>query len=154
MLNETDFHLPYNPALISRAKELRKNMTTAERKLWHQYLRTFKFKVYRQRPIDYFIVDFYCPSLKLVIEVDGEGHYTDEGKDYDQERTQRLEGYGIKVIRFTNQQVLNEFESVCEEIEKMIPPSPLKRGENIGISKIEKEINHANPKRKRYCFSS
>ena len=124
MLNETDFHLPYNPALIPRAKELRKNMTPAERKLWYQYLRTFKFKVYRQRPIDYFIADFYCPSLKLVIEVDGEGHYTYEGKDYDQERTQRLEGYGIKVIRFTNQQILEDFESVCAEIERMIPPSP------------------------------
>ncbi|WP_103669995.1 endonuclease domain-containing protein [Pseudanabaena sp. BC1403] len=124
MLYETDFHLPYNPALIPRAKELRKNMTPAERKLWHQYLRTFKFKVYRQRPIDYFIADFYCPSLKLVIEVDGERHYSDEGKDYDQERTQQLEGYGIKVIRFTNHQVLNEFESVYAEIERMIPPSP------------------------------
>jgi very-short-patch-repair endonuclease len=124
MLNDTDFHLPYNPALIPRAKELRKNMTPAERKLWHQYLRTFQFKVYRQRPIDYFIVDFYCPSLKLVIEVDGESHYTDEGKDYDQERTQRLEGYGIKVARYTNQQVLNEFEDVCDEIQRMIPPSP------------------------------
>jgi very-short-patch-repair endonuclease len=124
MLNDSDFHLPYNPALNSRAKELRKNMTPAERKFWHKYLRTFQFKVYRQRPIDYFIVDFYCPSLKLVIEVDGESHYTDEGKDYDRERTQRLEGYGIKVIRFSNQEVLNEFEGVCDEIERMIPPSP------------------------------
>ncbi|MFN5264885.1 MAG: endonuclease domain-containing protein [Pseudanabaena sp.] len=131
MLNETDFHLPYNPALISRAKELRKSMTPAERKLWHQYLRTFKFKVYRQRPIDYFIVDFYCPSLKLVIEVDGEGHYTDEGKGYDQERTQRLEGYGIKVIRFTNRQVLDDLESICEEIERMIPPRPPYKGGRI-----------------------
>ncbi len=124
MLNETDFHLPYNPALIPRAKELRKNMTPAERKFWHQYLRTFKFKVYRQRPIDHFIADFYCPSLKLVIEVDGEGHYTYEGKDYDRERTQRLEGHGIKVIRFTNQQILEDFEIVCNQIEMMIPPSP------------------------------
>ncbi|MFN7356409.1 MAG: endonuclease domain-containing protein, partial [Pseudanabaena sp.] len=64
------------------------------------------------------------PSLKLVIEVDGEGHYSDEGKDSDQERTQKIESYRIKVIRFTNHQVLNEFESVCEEIERMIPPSP------------------------------
>jgi very-short-patch-repair endonuclease len=124
MLNETDFHLPYNPALIPRAKELRKNMTPAERKLWYQYSIIFQFKVYRQRPIDYFIVDFYCPSLKLVIEVDGESHYTDEGKDYDRERTQRLEGYGIKVIRFSNQEVLNEFEGVCDEIERMILPNP------------------------------
>lgn len=68
MLNETDFHLPYNPALIGRARELRKNKTSAERKLWYQYLRTFQFKVYRQRSIDYFIVDFYYLSLKLMIK--------------------------------------------------------------------------------------
>ncbi|HBE56853.1 MAG TPA: endonuclease, partial [Cyanobacteria bacterium UBA11366] len=75
-LKHSDFHLPYNPALVARAKELRKNMTPAEKKLWYGYLRTFQFRVLRQRPIDHFIVDFYCPSLKLVIEVDGESHFT------------------------------------------------------------------------------
>lgn len=123
-LNTNDFHLPYNRALVSRAKELRKNMTPAEKKLWYGYLRTFNFKVLRQRPIDYFIVDFYCPTLKLVIEVDGESHYTNEGKYYDRQRTQRLESYGIKVIRYTNQQILDDFESVCNEIYRSIPPNP------------------------------
>jgi len=99
-------------------------MTAAERKLWHQYLRTFEFRVLRQRPIDYFIVDFYCPTLKLVIEIDGDSHYTEQGQDYDRERSQRLESYGLKVIRFTNQQVLENFDGVCEEIEGLIPPSP------------------------------
>jgi very-short-patch-repair endonuclease len=84
-LNATDFHLPYDPTLVPTAKELRKNMTPAESKLWYGYLRTFKFKVFRQRPIDHFIVDFYCPSLKLVIEVDGEYHFTEDGKAYDQD---------------------------------------------------------------------
>ncbi|MBD2461330.1 endonuclease domain-containing protein [Oscillatoria sp. FACHB-1407] len=121
-LNNSDFHLPYNPALISKAKELRQNMTPAEKKLWYQYLRTFKFKVLRQRPIDYFIVDFYCPSLKLVIEIDGESHFTQDGQDYDQARTERLEGYGLQVLRFTNQQVLKDFENVCWAIEGLIPP--------------------------------
>lgn len=121
-LNTTDFHLPYNPDLIPRAKELRGNMTPAEKKLWYQYLKSFKFRVFRQRPIDHFIVDFYCPTLKLVIEVDGESHFTDERQDYDKERTQRLEGYGLKVLRFTNQQVLNCFEGVCGEIQALIPP--------------------------------
>jgi len=78
-LNNSDFHLPYNTALVARAKELRKNMTLAEKKLWYSYLKNFKFKVLRQRPIDHFIVDFYCPSLKLVIEIDGDTHFTDEG---------------------------------------------------------------------------
>lgn len=123
-LNTNDFHLPYNRALVSRAKELRKNMTSAEKKLWYRYLRTFNFKVFRQRPIDCFVVDFYCPSLKLVIEVDGESHYTKEGNDYNKERTRRLESYGLTVVRYTNQQVLGDFESVCDEIGRSIPPSP------------------------------
>jgi very-short-patch-repair endonuclease len=121
-LNDSDFHLPYNPVLVSRAKELRKNMTFAEQKLWYGYLRTLKFRVLRQRPIDLFIVDFYCPSLKLVIEIDGESHFTDEAQEYDRERTQRLEGYGLKVIRFTNQQVVNNFHEVCEELNRSIAP--------------------------------
>jgi very-short-patch-repair endonuclease len=123
-LNDSDFHLPYDRGLIPRAKELRKNMTAAERKLWHQYLRIFEFRVFRQRPIDYFIVDFYCPALKLVIEIDGDSHYTKQSQYYDQERSQRLEGYGLKVIRFTNQQVLENFESVCGDIRGLIPPNP------------------------------
>ncbi|HEY9629977.1 MAG TPA: endonuclease domain-containing protein [Coleofasciculaceae cyanobacterium] len=121
-LNTTDFHLPYNPDLVARAKALRENMTSAEKKLWYQYLKTFKFRVLRQRPIDHFIVDFYCPTLKLVIEVDGESHFTDEGQDYDRERTQVLEGYGLQVLRFTNHQVLKCFEEVCREIQALIPP--------------------------------
>ncbi|MGK7908165.1 MAG: endonuclease domain-containing protein [Synechococcus sp.] len=121
-LTTSNYHLPYNPALVARAKELRKNMTPAEKKLWNQYLKKFKFRVLRQRPIDHFIVDFYCPKLKLVIEIDGDSHFTDEGQAYDRERTQRLEGYGLRVIRFTNQQVFREFERVCEQVELWIPP--------------------------------
>ncbi len=120
-LNTTDFHLPYNPNLIDRAKELRKNLTPAEKKLWYDYLRNFKYRVLRQRPIDHFIVDFYCPSLKLVIEVDGDSHFTEEAEAADRERTHILESYGIKVIRFTNQEVLKDFEGVCKSIEQEIP---------------------------------
>jgi very-short-patch-repair endonuclease len=71
-LIDSDFHLPYNPKLVERAKNLRKNMTPAEKKLWYSYLRNFKFRVLRQKPIDNFIVDFYCAKLKLVIEIDGD----------------------------------------------------------------------------------
>jgi very-short-patch-repair endonuclease len=119
-LNNSDFHLLYNPALVSQAKELRKNMTLAEKKLWYEYLRTFKFRVLRQQTIDNFIVDFYCPTLKLIIEVDGDSHFTEQGKQYDLERTQILEGYGLKVIRFTNDQVFNQFAGVCSIIEGLI----------------------------------
>jgi very-short-patch-repair endonuclease len=121
-LTETEFHLPYNPELIARARELRKTMTPAEKKLWYDYLKDCKFRVLRQRPIDHFIVDFYCPSLKLVIEIDGEVHFTPENQDYDQARSQRLEGYGLSVVRFTNEQVLKNFKQVCEQLNKLILP--------------------------------
>jgi very-short-patch-repair endonuclease len=115
-------YLPYNRNLISRAKELRQNMTLAEKKIWSNYLRNFPYRVLRQRPIDNFIVDFYCAKLKLVIEIDGDIHYTDHAQDYDLKRTQILEGYGLRVIRFTNDDVLNNFGGVCQVIEGMIPP--------------------------------
>ncbi|QDZ41242.1 endonuclease domain-containing protein [Euhalothece natronophila Z-M001] len=114
-------YLPYNKKLVSRAKELRKNMTVAEQRIWKSYLRSFPYRVYRQRPIENFIVDFYCPQLKLVIEIDGESHYTENAQDYDRERTQILQGYGLKVIRFKNDDVLNNLTGVVNLIEKMIP---------------------------------
>jgi very-short-patch-repair endonuclease len=77
-------------------------------------------RVLRQRPIDYFIVDFYCAKLKLVIEVDGGYHFTPEVQEYDRRRTERLEIYGITVIRFTNDQVLHNFEGVCSEINEYL----------------------------------
>ena len=119
-LKENQQHLPYNPALIPRAKEMRKNMTAAEKKLWSEYLRTFPLRVYRQRPIDHYIVDFYCPKLKLVIEVDGETHFTSEAQEYDQMRSDVLRGYGLEIIRFTNNDVLNNLPAVCDKIEKYL----------------------------------
>jgi very-short-patch-repair endonuclease len=123
-LNTSGFYLPYNTQLIARAKEMRKNPTSAENKLWQDYLRGFPLRVLRQRPIDHFIVDFYCAALKLVIEVDGDTHFTEEGQLCDRQRTEVLTGYGLKVIRFTNDEVMNQFEGVCEQIQSLIPPSP------------------------------
>jgi very-short-patch-repair endonuclease len=120
-LKTNDFHLPYNPKLVAIAKKLRQNSTPAEKKLWQEYLRIFPLRVFRQRPINHFIVDFYCAALKLVIEVDGESHFTEEGRLYDLERTQILTGYGLRVIRFTNEQVMMEFDGVCRQIEEEIP---------------------------------
>ncbi|HEY9625690.1 MAG TPA: endonuclease domain-containing protein [Coleofasciculaceae cyanobacterium] len=122
--NITNFHLPYHPQLIAKAKELRQNPTPAEKKLWQSCLRTFPLRVLRQRPIDRFIVDFYCAALKLVIEVDGAGHFTEEGQAYDEERSRVLEGYGLRVVRFTNDQVMNNFEDVCGQLWEMIPLNP------------------------------
>ncbi|MFR6372084.1 MAG: endonuclease domain-containing protein [Phascolarctobacterium succinatutens] len=108
----------YDKKLKSRADELRKNMTQQEWNLWYFYLRNHRLKWYRQRIIDRFIVDFYCHAAKLVIEIDGKQHYTDQGIVYDTERTQVLQGYGLKVLRYTNQQVVDNFQDVCWDIER------------------------------------
>ena len=122
-LKTTDFHLPYNPDLVFRAKEMRKNPTLAEQKLWKECLRNSKFRFLRQRPVDQFIVDFYCAALRLVIEVDGSSHFTEVGEAYDRERTQILESYGLRVMRFTNREVIEAFDSVCCLIEQVISQS-------------------------------
>jgi len=108
--------LPYNPKLKDRARELRKNMTKAEKKLWFDFLQNCEYKFLRQRPIDNFIVDFYCQELSLVIELDGDSHYQEWAQEYDTERTDFLEWYELKVIRFTNDEIYKNFESVCDEI--------------------------------------
>ncbi|MFP5275083.1 endonuclease domain-containing protein [Coleofasciculus sp.] len=136
-LKEGRYFLPYNPILVERAKKMRQNPTPAERKLWQDYLRQFPLKVWRQKPIDNFIVDFYCAKLKLVIEVDGDTHFCEEAIIYDQNRTHILEGYGLQVVRFTNNDVMNCFDAVCEciggfisPIPGNIPPSPPLKGGN------------------------
>jgi very-short-patch-repair endonuclease len=109
-------------------------MTPAERQLW-EYLKHAPYRFLRQRPIDHFIVDFYCPALRLVIEVDGEQHYTEEGKAYDAERDTILQSYGLRVVRFRNEEVLRHFESVRRRIEAAFESpltpslSPLSKGE-------------------------
>jgi len=128
-LKQGRYFLPYNPLLVERAKQMRKNPTSAERKLWQDYFRQFPLKVWRQKPIDNFIVDFYCAKLKLVIEIDGNIHFTEQGIKYDENRTQILESYGLQVVRFTNDEVMNCFDGVCQCISGFIPPkSPLGKG--------------------------
>lgn len=99
-----------------RAKELRKNMTDAEKTLWY-FLRAKRFenlKFRRQQPIGDYIVDFVCFQQDLIVEVDGSQHLDNE--DYDQERTNWLESEGFQVIRFWNNDVLNKTEQVLEKI--------------------------------------
>ena len=121
----TGYHLPYNPDLKERARAMRREMTMAEKKLWQGFLRKLDVTVLRQKPIDNFIVDFYVASFRLVIEIDGESHYSENGKIYDAQRTAILEGYGLTVLRFTNEQVIKRFKDVCGEIGGQIPPAPL-----------------------------
>jgi very-short-patch-repair endonuclease len=113
-------YIPYDKKLKSKARELRNNMTAAEKKLWYEYLRNHKYRFLRQKPIGNFIVDFYCSKLKLVIEVDGETHIDKSDILYDQRRTKELESYGLKVLRFWNYDVLGGIGAVQEIIEKEI----------------------------------
>lgn len=109
-----------NNQMLPRARELRREMTPQERKLWYLFLRTYPVKIYKQRIIESFIVDFYCASAKLVIEVDGSQHYTESGMQYDQERSQILASYGLQVLRFTNREVDTQFSMVCDVIHRAI----------------------------------
>ena len=120
--------LPYNPKLKERARVLRKNMTTAEKKIRFNYfqglqknnLNNKKIRILKQRPIWDFIVDFYIPSLKLIVEIDWDSHFTKEAIDYDIERTLYLEWLWLHVIRFTNDDVMKNFDWVCQELYKFI----------------------------------
>lgn len=114
----------YHPALVGRARDLRSAMTSAERHLWYDFLRLQKPRWLKQRPIGSFIVDFYCAKLKLVIEIDGETHMNPEAERYDAERTSRLNELGIRVVRFTNAEVLEDFPGTCEKIENLMKNDP------------------------------
>ena len=109
--------------IFQNAELLRKNMTPAEKYLWERLNKKqlgVRFKA--QHPIDIFIVDFYCHSCKLVVEVDGEIHLSQ--KEYDDGRTAELERWDLTVIRFTNEEVLNDIERVVEKIKKYIKTAP------------------------------
>ena len=115
-------------------------MTEAERYLWAR-LRMGQLKgchFYRQKPIGEYIVDFYCPRAKLVVEVDGGQHFSDDGVEYDGVRDEYMKGVGLKVLRFSNSDVMKNIngvvESILENMEKIpieeIPLNPpLKKGE-------------------------
>ena len=86
-------------------------------------MRYYPVKIYKQRIIDNFIADFYCYKAKLIIEIDGSQHYTEEGRQKDEFRTEILEGYDLKVIRFTNRQINTNFRGVCEYIDPTVKAS-------------------------------
>lgn len=91
-------------------------MTEEERKLWYQFLKNLPVTVHRQKPIGNYIVDFYCASAKTVIELDGSQHYEDTAIEADLKRDNFLREQGLTVLRYTNLQVNQEFQAVCEDI--------------------------------------
>lgn len=114
------YSLPYNPKLTDRAKDFRKNMTLAEEKLWTQFLKNYKYRFRAQKQIDNYIADFYCAKLKLIIEIDGKIHNEIDKVEYDLERTKVFESYGLKVIRFKNDDIINNFTNVCRIIKNYV----------------------------------
>lgn len=112
--------LPYNHKLIPNAKKLRKNATPQEKHLWYDFLCSYPIRLQRQKTIDRFIADFYCHAAKLIIEIDGSQHYTEDGMAYDKERSLILSKYGLYVLRFSNREIDRQFRSVCEMIDKTV----------------------------------
>ena len=118
--------IPYNPILKERARQLRQNMTPGEVKLW-QHLKGKQMCGYdfdRQRPIDQYIVDFYCKRLMLAIEIDGSSHDSQERQHRDEERQARLESLGVRFLRFREEEVCREIEGVLRVIEEWIKTHP------------------------------
>lgn len=131
--------LHYNPKLKHPARTLRAHLTDSEQLLWSRLRRKQLLGVqfYRQKPLGHYIVDFYAPSIRLVIEVDGSQHFAVEQAAYDKQRTAYLESQGLRVLRFTNHEVLQETEAVVEAIYEAVmeaknpprvAPPPLRKG--------------------------
>ena len=110
----------YDSTNVKRAKQLRKDMTPWERKLWFLFLKDYPIRFQRQKCIDNYIVDFYCFQAKIVVELDGGGHYDPEAEKYDQHRTKVLENYGLKVLRFCNTDIDKNFYGVCTVIDNEV----------------------------------
>lgn len=110
----------HNAELTITARTLRKNMTPEEKHLWYDFLSSYPVRFLRQKVIDNYIVDFYCHKARLIIELDGSQHYTDEGIKNDEERTKCLEKRGLNVIRIPNNEIKNNFDGVCEYIDKTV----------------------------------
>ena len=119
----------YNKENIPLAKALRKSMTPWERKLWYDFLRNYPVRFQRQKAIGNYIADFYCAKARLIIELDGGGHYTTEQRIKDEQRTNDLNAMHLTVVRICNLDIDRNFRGVCAYIDRLVqnslPQSPL-----------------------------
>ena len=107
--------------LLAFAREMRKNMTPEERKLWYMYLQKHpRFRFRRQEIIGPYIADFYCAQAKLVIELDGSQHFSEDAMAYDAARNAYFIQHSLRVLRFTNADINQRFPNVCETIEHQL----------------------------------
>ena len=115
--------MQHNKKLTERAQELRKNMTKEERRLWYEYLHNYPFRFRRQVTAGNYILDFYCAAAKLAVELDGSQHYEPSEQAYDEKRTAYLNSIGIKVLRFSNLDILQNLQGVCQTIDIAVQES-------------------------------
>ncbi len=112
--------MPRNGHSTHNARELRKNATKQEKHLWYDFLRQLPVHFYRQYTIEKYIVDFFCPKANLAIELDGSQHYEQAALEYDKKRTDMLCRYGITVLRYTNRDINERFQAVCDDIKNQL----------------------------------
>jgi very-short-patch-repair endonuclease len=117
--------LPYNKNLKNISRQLRKNMTDGEKALWSRLRskQVLGVQFYRQKPIGDYVVDFYAPKAKLVIEIDGSQHFQGAGRERDSQRDRYLAGLGLTVMRFNSSEVLTDTEVVVEAIYRRLKAS-------------------------------
>ena len=113
----------HNADLTTNARNLRKSMTKEERHLWYDFLKNYPVRFLRQKVIDNYIVDFYCHSARLIIELDGSQHYEEKGLLKDKIRTERIEKRNLTVMRIPNNEVNRNFEGVCRYINNVVNES-------------------------------
>ena len=113
----------HNKLNVPIAKTLRKNMTKEERHLWYDFLKNYPVRFLRQKVIDNYIVDFYCHSARLIIELDGSQHYNEEGLLKDKIRTGQIKKRNLIIIRIPNNEINLNFEGVCRYIDYAVQKS-------------------------------
>ena len=113
----------HNKQLVPLARHLRKEMTKEEKHLWYDFLRSYPVRFSRQKVLGKYIVDFYCASAKIIVELDGSQHYEDKNIKKDEERTAFLEDYGLTVVRIPNNEINENFLGVCEYIDNIVKQS-------------------------------
>ena len=130
--------IPKDNAQLENARRLRREMTSHERKLWYLFLRKYPAKIYKQRIIGRFIVDFYCASARLVIELDGSQHYEPRGLAYDAERSQFLMSLGLEILRFSNRDIDRDFRGVCTQTDLIIRKKAARPSQSPTVTALPK----------------
>ena len=123
--------IPYDKSLVSRARELRKSETETEKKFWSEILKNkklSKYKFTRQKPIGDFIIDFYCAKFKLGVEIDGDIHKFKHIRDFERDNLLKQE-FGLRIIRYKNQEVLNNINKVIDDLVEILISFPPDKGD-------------------------